>query len=203
MGNGSEHAASERRAALRMSSSDTTTRLLRALRNGDERALDGLTPRVYEELHRIAHRELWLRNSGTLCTTVLLHEAYVKLFDQTRVEVEDRAHFLALAAKTMRHIVIDEARKRMSQKRGGDWHRITLEDAVLGSEDGFVDVIEVDEALTRLERFDERLCRIVECRFFGGMTIEETATALNVAPRTIDRAWRRAKAWLYREMHEA
>lgn len=199
-----DHTTHDPTAVLSMPLSDDTTELLRALCQGDDRALDRLTPRVYDELHRIAHRELARRGAGgTLRTTDLLHEAYVKLVDQTRVEVDDRAHFLALAATAMRHIVIDYARKRQSQKRGGEWRRISLDDGVPASEDRFTEIIELDEALRRLERFDRRLCKIVECRFFGGMTVPETAAALSIAPRTVDRAWQRAKAWLYREIHEA
>lgn len=187
-----------------MAYEDDATGLLLALRDGDRGALDRLMPQVYEELHRIAHHQLARRGGGgTLRTTGLVHDVYIKLVDQARVEVDDRAHFMALAAQAMRHIVIDEARKRRSQKRGGGWRRITLEDAVLGSEDEEVDVFEVDQALTRLAGFDQRLCRIVECRFFAGMTIEETAIALGVSPRTVDRAWRKAKAWLSREIDEA
>lgn len=187
-----------------MSSTEGTTELLLALRRGDHRALDRLMPRVYDELHRIAHRELGRRRpGGTLRTSGLVHEAYLKLVDQTRVEVEDRAHFLALAATAMRHIVIDYARRQRTRKRGGDWQRISLDASVPASEERFAELLELDEALRRLERFDERLRKVVECRFFGGMTVQETAVALDVAPRTVDRAWRKAKAWLYREMHEA
>lgn len=186
-----------------MPSAQETTELLLALRRGDSRALDRLMPRVYEELHRIAHREL-ARQGGpeTLQATVLVHEAYLKLVDQDRVAVDDRAHFLALAATAMRHIIIDYARKRMAKKRGGAWQRVSL-GALSSSDDRFVEVIELDGALKRLERFDERLGRVVECRFFGGMTVDETAIALGVSPRTVDRAWQKAKAWLYREIHEA
>ncbi|MEJ2312603.1 MAG: sigma-70 family RNA polymerase sigma factor [Gemmatimonadales bacterium] len=187
-----------------MAVTDDTTQLLQALRRGDSGALDRLTPRVYDELHRIAHRELTRRGGGeTLRTTALVHEAYVKLVDQTRVDVEDRAHFLALAAKAMRHILIDYARKQRSQKRGGDWRKISLRDADPTSGERLEEVIALDEALDRLERFDKRLCEVVECRFFGGMTVEETSDALAIAPRTVDRAWQKAKAWLYREIHEA
>jgi len=187
-----------------MPSPDDTTELFKALRGGDRRALDRLMPRVYDELHRIAHRELTRRGGGgTLPTTGLVHEVYLKLVDQTRIEVDDRAHFLALAATAMRHIVIDYARARGTQKRGGRWRRISLDDAMLASEERLAEVVELDEALKRLEQFDERLCKVVECRFFGGMGVEETATALGVAPRTVDRAWQKAKAWLYREMREA
>lgn len=187
-----------------MASADDTTELLLALREGDRQALDRLIPRVYDELHRIAHRELARRGGGgTLRTTGLVHEVYLKLVDQSRVEVADRAHFLALAATAMRHIVIDYARARRTQKRGGGWRRISLDDDVPASEERFGEMIELDDALKRLERFDERLCKVVECRFFGGMSVKETALALGIAPRTVDRAWQKAKAWLYREIHEA
>ena len=186
-----------------MPSQEDTTGLLLALREGDRTALDRLVPRVYDALHRIAHRELRRRQGDALRTTGLVHEAYLKLVDQTRVEVEDRAHFLALAATAMRHIIIDHARKRRTQKRGGQWRRISLDGAVPASEARFDELIELDDALERLARFDERLCQVVECRFFGGMTVEETAAALDVAPRTVDRAWIKAKAWLSREIHEA
>lgn len=183
---------------------DDTTELFLALRDGDRGALERLVPRLYEELHAIAHRELSRRRAGaSLQTTGLLHEAYVKLVDQTRVHVEDRSHFLALAATAMRHILIDHARSRRAQKRGGGWRRLSLDDDVAVAEEDFEALIELDEALGRLERFDSRLGKVVECRFFGGLTVPETAAALDVAPRTVDRAWRKARAWLYRELHEA
>lgn len=183
---------------------DDTAELLRALRRGDRRSLDRLVPRVYDELHRIAHRELikW-EAGGTLQTTGLIHEAYLKLANQSHHDVADRAHFLALAATAMRHIVIDYARHRRAQKRGGRWQRVSLGGAVPVAVERVDDLIALDDALQRLEGFDDRLCRVVECRFFGGMNVEETAAALDIAPRTVDRAWQKAKAWLYREMHEA
>jgi RNA polymerase sigma factor (TIGR02999 family) len=182
---------------------DHTTELLLALREGDRQPLDRLVPLLYDELHRIAHRELRRRGGGSLRTTGLIHEAYLKLVDQTRIEVQDRAHFLALAATAMRHIVIDHARSRQALKRGGDWRQISFDDAALAAEQRPGSLLALDQALERLERFDGRLCRVVECRFFAGLTIEETATALEISPRTVDRTWRKAKAWLYREMHEA
>jgi RNA polymerase sigma factor (TIGR02999 family) len=187
-----------------MPSDEDTTELLLALRAGDSRALDRLVPRVYDELHRIAHRALAARRgAATLRTTGLVHEAYLKLIDRSRIEVEDRGHFLALAATAMRHIVIDRARKRQAQKRGGDRRRVPLDEDVVWSETRASDLIELDEALGRLERFDERLSRVVECRFFAGLSVEETALAMRLAPRSVNRAWRKAKAWLYREMNEA
>ena len=187
-----------------MPQSDDTTALLKSMREGDAGALDRLMPRVYDELRRIAHRELSRqRSDGTLPTTGLVHEAYLKLVDQTRVDVNDRPHFLALAATAMRHIVIDYARSQGAQKRGGGWVRISLAEAMPASAQRLAEVVELHEALERLERFDERLGQVVECRYFGGMTVEETATALGLAPRTVDRAWQKAKAWLYREIHAA
>lgn len=184
-------------------SSDPTTRLLLALRRGDRRALDRLVPRLYDELHGIAHRELARRGSATsLRTTGLLHEAYLKLVDGERVAAGDRAHFLALAATTMRHIIIDEVRRARTRKRGGGWSRVPLDDRVPAPETRLDEILQLDEALTRLERFDERMRQVVECRFFGGMTVEETAAALGLSPRTVDRSWRKARAWLLREIDE-
>lgn len=187
-----------------MSPSDETTDLFLAMRKGDSGALDRLMPRVYDELHRIARRELARRGRRvTLRTTGLIHEAYIKLVDQTEVRVDDRAHFFALAATAMRHIVIDHARARRTRKRGGEWRRVSFDDALPASEEKPDTLIALDRALERLGRFDERLPRVVECRFFAGLTIPETAAALGVSPRTVDRAWQKAKAWLYREIHEA
>ena len=182
-------------------SSDQTTSLLLAFRRGDRRALDRLVPHLYDELHRVAHRELARRRSGTsMRTTELLHEAYLKLVDGARVSAEDRAHFMALAATTMRHIIIDEARRAGTRKRGGGWSRIPLDDRVLAVETRLDEILQLDEALARLERFDARMRRVVECRFFGGMTVDETAAALDLSPRTVDRAWQKARAWLLREI---
>jgi RNA polymerase sigma factor (TIGR02999 family) len=183
-----------------------TTELLVALRQGEPGALDDLMPRVYGELRRIAHRELRRRGGDpTLGTTALVHEVYLKLIDQTRVQVVDRAHFLALTARAMRQVIIDYARRQRAGKRGGGWTRIPLEGA-LGrglsvTPDGLDDLLALDGALRRLRRFDERLHQVVECRYFGGMTVQETAQALDVAPRTVDRAWQKARAWLHREIH--
>ena len=186
-----------------MPRSDDTTALLHAVRGGDREAFNRLMPLVYQELRRIAHRELGRRGrDGSLQTTALVHEAYLKLVDQTRVEVDDRAHFLALAATAMRHLVIDAARARMRKKRGGGWKRVTWDEAHLASDDRIEEVLEVHAALERLDAYDPRLSKVVECRFFAGLTVQETATALALSPRTVDRAWDKAKAWLYREIHE-
>lgn len=166
--------------------------------------LDRLAPRFYERFRRMAHRELARgRSGGTLRTTDLVHEAYLKLAAQERLDIDNRAHFFAYAASAMRHIVIDYARRQGRKKRGGGWRRTTIDVDALPSSDTFSEMVELDEALKRLERFDARLCRVVECRFFGGMTVEETSIAMGISPRTVDRAWQKAKAWLYREIHEA
>ncbi|MDX1647648.1 MAG: ECF-type sigma factor [Longimicrobiales bacterium] len=187
-----------------MKSSGDTTELLLALRDGDRAAHDRLVRNLYDELHAIAHRQLSRRRGGsTLRTTGLLHEAYLKLVDQDRVDVDDRGHYLALAARAMRHILIDHARRRRTRKRGGDMRRVTWDDALVSTDRRLDDLIDLHDALQRLERFDERLSRVVECRVFGGLTVDETAAALQVAPRTVDRAWRKARAWLSREIREA
>jgi RNA polymerase sigma factor (TIGR02999 family) len=183
--------------------SEETTRLLVELREGDRSALDRLVPRLYDELHRIAHRELARRGGGVLRTTGLVHEAYLKLVDGKQVDAEDRAHFLALAATAMRHIVVDQARRLHARKRGGGLRRVPLDDDVASSDEHLEEIIEIDDALKRLEHLDDRLRTVVECRVFAGMTVAETAAAMGTSPRSVDRTWRRAKAWLHREIHEA
>ena len=187
-----------------MSGRRQSAELSNALRTGDRKALDGLVAGAYEELHRMAHRAL-ARQGGplTMRTTGLLHETYLKLVGQERLTVSDRSHFMAVAATAMRHIVIDHVRGRRRLKRGGGAAPRTLGEEDAPVEPDVDEVIDVDKALTRLERFDERLVRVVECRFFAGLTVEETAAALGLAPRTVDRAWQKAKAWLHREIHEA
>ncbi len=167
------------------------------------RDVDALLPLVYDELRRIAHRQLRAeRTDHTLSTTALVHEAYVKLADQTRAQWNDRAHFFAVAAVAMRRILVDYARKRQAEKRGGGVRPVTLDDAAALIEDRADALLAVDEALTRLAGIDERLSRVVECRFFGGLTEEETATALRVTARTVRRDWVKAKGWLYQELHD-
>ena len=180
-----------------------TTELRLAMRTGARGAHDRLVTRLYDELRAIAHRELRRRAGGPgFGTTALLHEAYLKLIDQTRVDVVDRAHYLALSATAMRHILVDQARSRRARKRGGGWRRVPLEDALTADGGRFDELVEINDALTRLERFDRRLGQVVECRYFGGLTVAETAAALDLAPRTVDRAWRKARAWLSRELDE-
>jgi RNA polymerase sigma factor (TIGR02999 family) len=165
---------------------------------------------AYDELHELARRQRrrWHGND-TLNTTALVHEAYVKLVAQGRLDVEGRAHFLALASKTMRHILCNHARAARAQKRGGAAQRLTLDPVhapadAAASDDDFPDVlVALDEALRRLERLDARQGSVVECRFFGGLTIDETAAALGISPRTVKRDWQVAQAWLAREIGAA
>lgn len=174
------------------------TDLLAGVRAGDDRAVDRLMPLVYDELRAVARRHLGSERDGhTLATTALVHEAYLKLVDQTRVEWRDRAHFFAIASRLMRRILIDYARRHRSRKRGGDWRRIPLEFASIPTEDRADILLALDEALERLSALDERQARVVEYRFFGGMTEAEAAEALGVTPRTVRRDWVKAKAWLY------
>jgi RNA polymerase sigma factor (TIGR02999 family) len=191
-------------------SQDEVTRLLEALRRGDRTALDALFPLVYQELRAVAHRHRrrW-HGDRTLNTTALVHEAYLKLVDQSRASWESRAHFVATAAKAIRHILVNYSRDRRRQKRGGDRPTLSLEelgdrlngDAAL-SDDGAELLVVLGAALERLERVNERQSRIVECRFFGGLTIEETAAALGISTATVNRSWALAQARLYEDLHE-
>jgi RNA polymerase sigma-70 factor, ECF subfamily len=174
--------------------------LLRAWSDGDETALERLTPIVYKELHRIAHLQMRKeRVEGTLQTTALVNEAYLRLVDVRQVPWQDRAHFFAISAQIMRRILIDNARRR-NLKRGAGFQHVSLEQAELGAGAGDPDLIALDEALNTLEQFDERKAKVVELRFFGGMTVEETAEVLKVSTITVIRDWNNAKAWLYREL---
>jgi RNA polymerase sigma factor (TIGR02999 family) len=170
-------------------------------RTGERESLDRLFPLVYEELRRIAHLRLAAEPSGhTLDTTGLVHEAYLKLVDQTRVEWKDRPHFLAVASMAMRRILVDHARKHRAAKRGGVRQRIPLDAVNLSVEDRAETLLELDGALTRLAEIDQRMSKVVECRFFGGMTEEETAEALGVTSRTVRSDWATAKGLLYLEL---
>ena len=184
-----------------MSEATDVTALLLELSGGREGALDEVLPLVYEELRRIAHRHLAGERSGhTLSTTALVHEAYLRLVDVKRVDWRDRTHFLAMASRSMRRILVDYARARGSEKRGGDAERVPLSNAVQVAEAQAEDILALDEALRRLEQLDERQCRGVEYRFFGGMTLEEVAEALGVSHGTAKRDWTLARAWLNREL---
>jgi RNA polymerase sigma factor (TIGR02999 family) len=176
--------------------------MLRASRTGNREALDRLFSLLYDELRRIAHRQLIGQpRGGTLNTTALINEAYLRMVDQTLVDWQDRAHFLAYAARTMRAIIVDYARRRRAHKRGGQMARISFEERDLPVEAQADVIVAVDDALTRLAEVSERLSRIVECRFFGGMSVDETAAALSVSDRTVRRDWIKAKAWLYGELY--
>lgn len=176
------------------------TRLLTAWSEGDTKAFDKLLPLIEPELHRLAKRYMSReRPDHTLQATALVNEAYLKLIDQTRVRWQNRAHFFAIAAQTMRRILIDHARKHRYAKRGGSARKVAIEEAGTLTTD-VSQLISLDEALTVLAKFDKRKERVVELRYFGGLSFKEIAEVLNVSPDTISREWRRARAWLYREM---
>lgn len=177
------------------------TNILLAWRAGDESALATLTSLVYDELHRLARYYMARERPGhTLQATALVNEAYVKLVDSSRVRWQNRAHFMAIAAQTMRRILVDVARKRRVQKRGADASQVTLhEGLIVGGEPGS-DLVALDDALDGLAKLDPRKSRVVELRFFGGLNLEETAEALGVSTDTVGRDWSAAKAWLLREL---
>ena len=181
------------------------TDALGALRDGAPGALDQLMPLVYEQLRRMAHRQLGAEPTGhTLNTTALVHEAYLKLVDQTRAQWEDRAHFFAIASQAMRRILIDYARRHSAARRGGvDGAApvpISLDAVELSVAARAETLLALDEALERLAQVDARLARVVECRFFAGLTEEETAHALGISIRTVAREWALAKGWLYQAL---
>ncbi len=181
------------------------TLMLQEWSSGKQEALDALLPLVYAELHRQASRYLRRERAGhTLQTTALIHEAYLKLIDQRRVNWQNRAHFFGIAAQAMRRILVDYARRRHREKRGGAGADLPLEEAALiVSEERSVDLVALDEALTRLAEFDERQARIVELRYFSGLTIEETAEVLRISSATVKSDWNIAKAWLRHEITRA
>jgi len=173
------------------------TDLLHAHRVGQPDAFDRLVPLVYDDLRRVARRQLRrLRIGDTLDTTGLVHEAYLRLVDQTRATWQDRGHFLAVSAVAMRQILIDHARERTRLKRGGDQVRAPLDDAMATVTADAERLLDIDRALDRLAESAPRLARVVECRFFGGLTDEETAEALGLSLRTAQREWLKARAWL-------
>jgi len=177
------------------------TQLLLAWSRGDQAALDRLIPLVSTELHRLAHHYMRRERAGhTLQTTALVNEAYVRLVDASRIEWRDRAHFFAVSANLMRRILVDFARKRGYQKRGGGSVMIALDEDVIPSPQAGPDIVALDAALEALAAFDPRAAGIVELRFFGGLTVEETAEVVGMSPRTIKREWAAAKAWLLGEL---
>lgn len=180
------------------------TRLLKDWGNGDSTALDQLMPIVYDELRAIAARYLRReRQDHTLQPTALVNEAYLRLIDQKQVEWQNRAHFMGVAAKMMRWILVDHARTHNRVKRGSGAQRVSLDEAVAVAEERTADLIELDRALDELEAFDERKCRVVEMRYFGGLSVEETAEVLNVSLITVARDWKLAKAWLYTRIEDS
>src|SRR5919199_366543 len=179
------------------------TKLLVDFAAGDREALDRLLPVVYDELRRIARRELRReRVDHTLTTTALVHEAYLTLVDQSRAQPGDRVRFFAVAATAMRRVLIEYARRRRAAKRGGGERPLSLDETAVAATDSAERLLALDDALTRLAALDPRQARVVECRYFGGLTEEETAEALGVTARTVRRDWVKAKGWLYRELHD-
>ena len=179
------------------------TRLLQAWRAGDAGALERLTPLVYQELHRLAHRHLARERQGevVLQTSALVNEAYLRLADAQTVDWQNRAHFFGVSARLMRQILVDFARARASQKRGGDEAIfVSLTGALDTPTERPLDLVALDDALTTLARLDARQSQIIELRFFGGLSVEETAEVLGVSPGTVMRDWRTARAWLHREL---
>jgi RNA polymerase sigma factor (TIGR02999 family) len=178
----------------------SATELLLRASSGEASAAESMFAVVYEELRRIAHTHLSRESARTLATTELVHEAYLRLVDHTRVPTTGRAHFMGIAATAMRHILVDRARSRKSLKRGGGHVPLSLDVAELGTDERADLLVALDEALDRLRDLDPRQARVVECRFFGGMTEEETAEAIGIGLRTAKRDWAKAKGWLYREL---
>ncbi len=177
------------------------TALLRAWSDGESSAADELMPIVLDELRRLARNMMRGERPGhTLQTTAVVNEAYMRLIDLNRVRWEDRAHFFAMSARLMRRVLVDHARSRNSIKRGGTLRRVSLEDSHLASEGDGHDLVQLDAALEALAAVDPRKSRVVELRFFGGLSVDETAHALKISPETVARDWRMAKAWLAREL---
>ena len=175
------------------------TGLLHACSQGDEQAMDELIPLVYDDLRAIARQRLAREGTGhTLSTTAVVHEAYVKLVDQSSAGWRDRAHFFAASARIIRNLLVDYARERKAAKRGGGAIHLPLDEGLDGREPRTIELLALDEALTALGRHDERLERVVECRFFAGMTMEETAEILGISRSTARRDWLKARAYLYR-----
>lgn len=175
--------------------------LLARVRGGSSEAFDELFPLVYAELRRMASREMRREHRGrTLQTTALVHEAYLRLLKDASLSFENRAHFLGIAARAMREVLIDRSRARAAKKRGGREIRVTLDEARLPAPDAGVPVDDLDRALARLADVSPRAARVVEMRFFGGLSVEETSAAMNISPATVKREWALARAWLHRDL---
>jgi RNA polymerase sigma factor (TIGR02999 family) len=185
------------------STRQAVTQLLGEWSNGNDQAMQKLFPLVHPELHRLAHHYMSRERTGhTLQTTAVLNEAYLQLVDNTKPVWQGRTHFIAAAAQIMRHIMVDHARKHQSLKRGGGALRVTLDEGALITETRAQELLDLDEALEKLAAQDARKSQIVELRYFGGLTVEETAEFLKMSRRTVEREWTAAKAWLYRELTE-
>lgn len=183
------------------SSSISVSQLLVAWSRGDEAALEQLTPLVYDELHRMARRYMRRENPGhTLQTSALVNEAYLRLVDQRNVSWQNRSHFFGIASQLMRRILVDHARSHARQKRGGNAERLSLDASTILTKERGADLLAIDEALSKLAELDPQKSRIVEMKFFGGLTNDEVAECLNVSSRTIEREWRKSKAWLKAEL---
>lgn len=184
-----------------ISTTHEVTRLLTNWRSGDQKALNCLLPLVYDELHRIAARYMRGERTGhTLQTSALVNEAYLRLADYKQMQWQDRAHFFAVAAQAMRRILIDLARARKNLKRGAAAQRVSLNEAVLVTSGSGADLIAIDEALEQLAKLNQRQARVVELRYFGGLTEEEVAHVLGIAARTVRSDWKLARAWLYKTL---
>lgn len=178
------------------------TQLLIAWSNGDQESLDRLVPMVYDELRRIARRYMEREPVGhTLQTTALVNEAYLRLIEQKEVKWQNRAHFFAISAQLMRRILVSMARARHANKRGGEARQVSLDEAMVVSEERAAELVALDDALNQLAALDPRRSRVVELRYFGGLSVEETAEVLKISPDTVMREWKRAKAWLYTELN--
>jgi RNA polymerase sigma factor (TIGR02999 family) len=183
------------------SDSDSVTRLLLDWSDGNQQALEELLPLIYDELRRLAHNFLYRERPGhTLQTTALVHEAYLKLIDQKDARWQNRAHFFAIAAQAMRRILIDSARKHVAVKRGSGGEKLSLDETAIISLEPDVNLLALDEALKALAEIDPQQSRIIELRYFGGLTIEETAEVMKLSPATIKRDWTMARAWLHQAL---
>jgi RNA polymerase sigma-70 factor, ECF subfamily len=188
---------------LPITDTETIARLLAAARQGDADALNQLAPLVYDELRRIAYRQMRHERQGhTLQPTALAHEAWARLLGSRHLDVRNRTHFMGIAAHAMREILVERARAHRAAKRGGAAHRVTLDEQLLPAGARPIEIEALDEVLGRLEQHDPELARIVELRFFGGLTVEETASELGISPATVKRRWTLAKAWLLRALQE-
>jgi len=180
------------------------TQLLHEWSQGDQAAPEKLMPLVYAELRRMAHRYMAGQNRGhTLQTTALIHEAYLRLVNQSEKQWQNRSHFFAVAARAMRHILVDYARSKQAQKHGGGARELSLDEALTVSRERAAEMVALDEALAELAKVDQRKSQIVELRFFGGLSVEETAEVLKVSAITVMRDWSMAKAWLHRELSKS